>query len=103
VGGYPREDEDSFAARYARERLAVLDGDTEAIVELLGGDLSAPHQFVRVAEAMAGWTAMRTFRPGRLAGSHRPTVGRSPSCDLACSRAHTPLGAASYGGAVVKG
>jgi hypothetical protein len=48
-----REHEDSFAARYARERLAVLDGDTDAIVELHGGDLSGPHQFVRVAEAMA--------------------------------------------------
>jgi hypothetical protein len=43
----------SFAATYAQERLAVLDGDTEALVGLLGGDLSRPHQFVRVAEAMA--------------------------------------------------
>jgi len=43
----------SFAARYARERLAVLDGDTAAIVTLLGGDLRTPQQFVRVAEAMA--------------------------------------------------
>jgi hypothetical protein len=42
-----------FAVRWARERLAVLDGDGEAIVALLGGDLSAPHQFVRVCEAMA--------------------------------------------------
>ena len=47
------ESEDSFAARYARERLAILDGDTDAIVELLGGELNAAHQFVRVAEAMA--------------------------------------------------
>jgi hypothetical protein len=47
-----RKDDDSFAARYARERLAVLDGDVDAIVELLGGELSAPHHFVRVAEAM---------------------------------------------------
>lgn len=47
------EGDGSFAARYARERLAVLDGDVEAIVGLLGGDLSAPHQLVRVAEAMA--------------------------------------------------
>jgi uncharacterized Zn finger protein len=47
-----REDQDGFAARYARERLAVLDGDSEAIVALLGGDLSRPHQFIRVAEAM---------------------------------------------------
>jgi hypothetical protein len=44
---------DSFAARYAQERLAVLDGDTEALVGLLGGDLSRPSQFIRVAEAMA--------------------------------------------------
>ena len=44
---------DSFAARYAQERLAVLDGDAEALVRLLGGDLSRPYQFIRVAEAMA--------------------------------------------------
>lgn len=42
-----------FAVRYARERLAVLDGDEETIVTLLGGDLNAPHQFIRVCEAMA--------------------------------------------------
>jgi uncharacterized Zn finger protein len=42
-----------FAVRWARERLAVLDGDTEAVVALLGGDLSAPHQFIAVCEAMA--------------------------------------------------
>ena len=44
---------DSFAVRYARERLAILDGDVEAIVNQLGGDLSTPYQFIRVAEAMA--------------------------------------------------
>jgi hypothetical protein len=42
----------SFAARYAAERLAVIDRDVGRLVELLGGDLSAPHQFTRVAEAM---------------------------------------------------
>ena len=42
----------SFAAKYAAERLAVLDHDVDRIVELLGGDLSSPHQFTRVAEAM---------------------------------------------------
>jgi hypothetical protein len=42
----------SFAARYALERLAVLDGDIDGIVTLLGGDLSSPHQFTQVAEAM---------------------------------------------------
>ena len=41
-----------FAARYAHERLAVLDGDIDELVRLLGGDLSGPHQFGRVAEAM---------------------------------------------------
>ena len=44
---------DSFAVRYARERLAILDGDVEEIVSQLGGDLSTPYQFIRVAEAMA--------------------------------------------------
>jgi hypothetical protein len=44
---------DSFAATYAQERLAVLEGDAEALVGLLGGDLSRPYQFIRVAEAMA--------------------------------------------------
>lgn len=46
------EDRDSFASQYARERLAVLDGDLEKIVRLLGGDLRSPHQFARVAQAM---------------------------------------------------
>src|SRR5215212_8197190 len=41
-----------FAVRYARERLAILDGDVDALVRLLGGDLSTPYQFLRVAEAM---------------------------------------------------
>jgi hypothetical protein len=43
---------DSFALRYVEERLAVLDGDSSAIVRLLGGDLSTPYQFIRIAEAM---------------------------------------------------
>lgn len=42
----------SFAAKYAAERLAVIDRDIDRLIELLGGDLSAPHQFTRVAEAM---------------------------------------------------
>jgi hypothetical protein len=46
-GGFP-----SFAAKYAAERLAVLDRDTDRVVELLGGDLSKPYQFTRVTEAM---------------------------------------------------
>ena len=47
-----QKDQDGLAARYARERLAVLDGDSEALGALLGGDLSRPHQFIRVTEAM---------------------------------------------------
>jgi len=43
---------DRFAARYAAERLAVLDRDVDALVEMLGGDLSSPYQYLRVAEAM---------------------------------------------------
>jgi hypothetical protein len=42
----------SFAGRYARQRLAVLDRDVEEIVQLLGGDLRNPYQFIQVAEAM---------------------------------------------------
>jgi hypothetical protein len=41
-----------FAVGHALERLAVLDGDIDTIVRLLGGDQTSPHQFVRVAEAM---------------------------------------------------
>ncbi len=48
-----RDGEQSFAVRWARERLAVLDGDTQAIITLLGADLSTPYQFIRVCEAMA--------------------------------------------------
>ncbi len=44
---------DSFVATYAQERMAVLDGDTEALVGLLGGDLSRRYQFIRAFEAMA--------------------------------------------------
>lgn len=43
---------DQFAPRYATERLAILDGDVGRVVGLLGGDLSAPYQFIRVTEAM---------------------------------------------------
>ena len=43
---------DTFAVRYAHERLAVLDRNVDAIVATHGGDLSGPHQFLRVAEAM---------------------------------------------------
>jgi hypothetical protein len=46
-------DQDGFAARWFRERLAVLDGDSEQIVALLGGDLTQPHQYIRLAGAMA--------------------------------------------------
>lgn len=41
-----------FAVRHVQERLAVLDGDVDRVVELLGGDLDRPHDFIRVAEAM---------------------------------------------------
>jgi uncharacterized Zn finger protein len=42
----------SYAAKYAAERLAIIDGDADRLVELLGGDLSSPHHYQRVAEAM---------------------------------------------------
>lgn len=42
----------SFEARYAAERLAIIDRDVDRLVELLGRDLSSPNQFQRVADAM---------------------------------------------------
>lgn len=45
------EGADRFASRYATERLAILDRDVSALVGMLGGDLTSPYQFQRVAEA----------------------------------------------------
>ena len=44
--------DNSFAAKYATERLAVFDGDIDLIIELFGGDLSNPYHFIRLTEAM---------------------------------------------------
>ena len=41
-----------FALTYIDERLAVLDGDVERVVEFLGGDQTRPYQFIQVTEAM---------------------------------------------------
>lgn len=41
-----------FAVRFVQERLAIHDGDVDRVVELLGGDLDRPYDFIRVAEAM---------------------------------------------------
>ena len=73
-----RDGERSFAVRWARERLTVLDEDTQAIIALLGGDLSSPHQFIRVVRRWLSWAATRTFFGGRFAGSPKPGAGRSP-------------------------
>jgi len=43
---------DSYAVRHARERLAVLDRDVDAIVGLTGGTLTTPGRFLHVARAM---------------------------------------------------
>ncbi len=47
-----RRDAAAFAIRYARERLAILDRNVDSLVSMLGGDLSTPYQFIRVAKAM---------------------------------------------------
>jgi hypothetical protein len=62
------ESEDSFAARYARERLAILDGDTDAIVELLGGELNAAHQFAVDAWELERDAARAALRRRDLGG-----------------------------------
>jgi len=41
-----------FAVSHSEERLAVLDGDVDRVVELLGGDFTNPQQFIQVAQAM---------------------------------------------------
>jgi len=72
-----RRDDDSFAVRYAGERLAILDRDVNAVVRLLGGDLATPCQFTRVAGAMRelgldyaalAWGRDPASRRQRLAG-----------------------------------
>ena len=56
----------------------MLDGDSDAIVALLGGDFSRPHQFIRVAEAMAEF--------GRDDGSDRVGPARDRSDDRLADR-----------------
>jgi hypothetical protein len=45
-------DEQAFSLRYVDERLAVLDGDVDKIIRLLGGNLTSSYQFIQVTEAM---------------------------------------------------
>lgn len=45
--------ERSFAVRYARERLAILDRDVDAIVAVVGGDLAHAGRYLGVAKALA--------------------------------------------------
>jgi hypothetical protein len=42
----------SFAVRRAKERLAFVDRDVDALVALLGGELTLSRQYLHVAEAM---------------------------------------------------
>jgi hypothetical protein len=84
--------DDAFAVRYARERLAILDQDLDAIVAIIGGDLSGPHRFLRVAEAMGEIgrpdLALHWAERG-IAETHGWQVGLL--YDLAC-RTHEQLG-----------
>jgi hypothetical protein len=45
-------DENPFALKYADERLAVIDGDVDKVIKLLGGTLTSPYQFIQVTQAM---------------------------------------------------
>lgn len=58
VEGRPATAEDLYAATYAAQRLAILDGDVERVVALYGGDLSNSHRYLNVAIAM-----MEMLRP----------------------------------------
>jgi len=80
-----QRDQNAFAARYARERLAIIDGDSDQIVTLLGGDLTQPHQYIAVAEAMAELGRDDELLAWALRGIER-TSGRQTGrlYDLAC-------------------
>jgi len=69
---------DRFAARYAAERLAVLDRDVDALVEMRGGDLSSPYQYQRVAEAM-----VELDRPEDALGWARDGIERTSGWQVA--------------------
>lgn len=79
----PHRREDEFAVAFATQRLAILDGNVDRVIELLGGDLTSPHQYINVATAMAelqrpdhgvaGGPAVRD--PGRSAGRKRADSG----------------------------
>ncbi len=43
---------DTFAAKYSAERLAMLDRDVQALIAMLGGDLTSAYQYEQVAKAM---------------------------------------------------
>ncbi|MFV0257775.1 MAG: hypothetical protein ACK5PP_04925, partial [Acidimicrobiales bacterium] len=72
-GGFP-----SFAARYAAERLAIIDRDVDRLVELLGGDLSSPYQFQQVAEAF-----VELGRPDDALGWARRGIAETSGWQLA--------------------
>ena len=99
----------SYALRYVDERLAVLDGDIDKIVRLLGAESDVAYQFIQVTEAMVelgrdddalawakrgiaetdGWQVAQLYdlaagctsaeRAGR---SRRTSVGAAPAHDL---------------------
>jgi hypothetical protein len=89
------DDDDAFAVRYARERLAILDRDIEAIVTVVDGDLGGAHRFLRVAEAMG-----EIGRPDLALSWDERGIGETDGWhvgllyELAC-RTHDQLGAST--------
>lgn len=84
---------DSFAARYAQQRLAVVDHDIDRIVELLGGDLTMGHQFQAIAEAMIEIERDDLARSWALRGIEATAGWQTDRLyDLAC-RLHNEAGA----------
>ena len=82
VGG--RRDGDSFALRYARERLAILDAtSTRSCGCSVGTDEPVPSSFASPRRCASSGSTTRRWR-GPSAASRRPAAGRSLSCnDLA--------------------
>jgi len=79
--------------RHATERLAVLDGDIEAIVALLGQDLSSPHQYTRVAWARVVESILETTdrRAYRAAVKQLKNAGRAAAAAGLAAEHHAYL------------
>jgi uncharacterized Zn finger protein len=67
-------DPDDFYVRRAVERLAIVDGDVDRVIELVGGELNQPHHFLNVVEALQDMGEDGEALRMALAGVRAPVV-----------------------------